>query len=183
VPNVALRKVIEMPEQKRKLKPIEQCPDGHYYNSSMTGENCAVCGKKLDPPEQEEEPLAEESMLLDERDWVCGWLVCVKGLNKGKGYVIREGKNFIGSTSSMDMQIIGDKKIEKKNHAVIIYDTRQKTTMLLPTDSHGMVYWQGQAIFEPVALEPYNDIEIGESAFKYAPFCGADFTWAPDEDT
>jgi hypothetical protein len=164
-----------MPEQKRDLRPIEQCPDGHYYNSSKTGDICAVCGKKLDPPEPGE--TQAEAALVGEKDWVCGWLVCVRGQNKGQGYVIRDGKNFIGSASSMDIQILGDKKIEKKNHAVIIYDPRQKAAMLLPTESHGMVYWQGQAIFEPVTLEPYNDIELGESTFKFAPFCGADFSW------
>ena len=103
--------------------------------------------------------------------------MCIKGANKGRGYAIKDGKNFIGRASSMDIQISGDKKIEKKNHAVIIYDSRQKEAILLPTESHGMVYWQGQAIFEKVVLEPFNDIELGESAFKYAPFCGADFDW------
>jgi len=162
---------------KKQLKPIEQCPDGHYYNSSRTGDICAVCGKKLDPPEPEESEEASE-LSLAESDWTCGWLVCVKGVNKGRAYIIKDGKNFIGSTSGMDIQIIGDKKIEKKNHVVIMYDQRQKKTMLLPTDSHGMVYWQGQAIFEPKTLEPFDNIEFGESIFRYAPFCGEDFDWA-----
>jgi hypothetical protein len=77
----------------------------------------------------------------------------------------------------MDIQVVGDRRIEKKNHAAMMYDSNQKKTMLLPSDSHGMVYWQGQAIFEPVTLEPFNEVEIGESVFKYAPFCGADFVW------
>lgn len=165
--------------KKRKLKPIEQCPNGHYYNAVTNGEICAVCGTKLDPPEPEEltpEEL-EELTYIEEKNWVCGWLVCIEGPNKGNDYKIRDGKNFIGSASSMDIQIIGDKRIEKKNHAVILYDNRQKKTMLLPSDSHGMVYWQGQAIFEPVTLEPFNVVEFGESAFKYVPFCGPDFNW------
>jgi len=170
-------------EQKKKLKPIEECPDGHFYNSSKTGDICAVCGKKLDPPEAEETS-EDEIEVLEEKDWVCGFLVCIKGANKGKEYVIRDGKNLIGTASDMDIQIAFDKKIEKKNHAVIMYDYKQKKTMLLPTDSHGMVYHQGQAIFEPVTLEPFNEIEFGESVFKYVPFCGEDFSWKDtgDED-
>jgi hypothetical protein len=119
---------------------------------------------------------------LNEEEGVCGWLVCIKGVNKGRAYIIKDGKNFIGITSDMDIQITGDRKIVKKNHAVIMYDSRQRKTMLLPSDSHGMVYWQGQAIFEPKILEPFDDIELGESVFKYTPFCGADFDWADRGD-
>jgi len=169
-------------QQKKSLKPIEQCPDGHYYNTSRTGDVCAVCGKKLDPPAPEESEDADELIRLDENVWVCGWLVCIKGINKGRAYIIKDGKNFIGSTSDMDIQIIGDAKIEKKNHAVLMYDSRQKQTMLLPTDSHGMVYWQEQAIFDPKILAPFDNIELGDSIFKYAPFCSADFDWADQKD-
>ena len=161
----------------KKLKPIEQCPDGHYYNTMRTGDICAVCGKKLDPPPADESETEKEQDLLEEKAWVCGWLVCIKGINKGRAYIIKDGKNFIGSTSDMDIQIIGDKKIEKKNHAVIMYDSRQKKTILLPSDSRGMIYWQSQAIFEPKALEPFDSIELGESVFKYVPFCGDVFDW------
>jgi hypothetical protein len=171
-----------MPAPAKKLKPIEQCPDGHYYNSSRTGDICAVCGKKLDPPPIEESEETNELILLDEKEWVCGWLVCIKGINKGRAYAIKEGKNFIGRTSDMDIQIIGDKKIEKKNHAVIMYDSRKGETKLLPSDSHGMVYWKGQAIFEPQTLDTLGNIEFGESIFKYAKFCDADFNWSQGDN-
>ena len=169
-----------MTEQKRTLKPIERCPDGHFYNSSRTGEFCAVCGKKLDPPEAEEmtPEETEELTLQQEANKVCGWLVCIKGNNKGQDYVIREGKNFLGSASDMDIQVVGDKKIEKRNHAVIMYDPRQRSTMLLPPESRGMVYLNGQVLFEPTVLEPYDDLELGGSVFKYAPFCGHSFSWS-----
>ena len=173
-----------MQEEKRSLKPIERCPDVHFYNSSRTGDVCAVCGKKLDPPESEETTPGELEELARLRDLskVCGWLVCVKGPNRGLAYAIREGKNFIGSASGMDIQIIGDGKIEKTNHAVIMYDPRQRATMLLPPESRGMTYLQGQAAYEPIALEPFDSLEIGGSAFKYAPFCGPDFAWEDADD-
>ena len=165
-------------EQKKKLKPIEQCPDGHFYNSSRTGDICAVCGKKLDPQVEELTPdELSELVQVDEADWVCGFLVCYKGPNKGREYIIKDGKNLIGSASGMDIQIVCDKKIEKKGHAVIVYDSKQKRTILLPTDSHGMVYRKGQAVFEPVSLDAFDDIELGESVFKFVPFCGEDFSW------
>jgi len=165
-------------QKQRKLKAIEICPEGHHYNSSKYGDTC-WCGKKLDPPEPEEltpEELTELSY-LDEKSWVCGWLVCIKGPNKGRGYEIRDGKNFIGSASSMDIQIIGDRRIEKKNHAVVLYDSKARKTFLIPGDSHGLVYLQDEIIFEPKQMEAFNKIELGESLFRYAPLCGGEFDW------
>ena len=174
-----------MPDKtkKRKLKPIEQCPDGHHYNAVTNGEICPICGKKLDPPTPEEltpEELQEQTY-LDEKSWVCGWLVCIKGANKGRGYEIHDGKNFIGSASSMDIQIVGDKRVERLNHAVITYDSKTRTVLLIPGDSHGMVYLQEQAIFEPKELEAFSEVEIGESIFIFAPLCSGDFDWKDTE--
>lgn len=169
-----------MAEQKaRQLKPIEQCPDGHYYNSAKTGVKCGICGKELDPPDPEEltpEEL-EELTYLEEKRWVCGWLVCVKGANKGHAYTIQDGKNFIGSGSGMDIQIIGDKRIQKRNHAVVLFDAKSRKTLLMTGDSHGLVFLENQLVFDPVELTDFNNIELGESQFCYVPFCGANFAW------
>lgn len=173
-----------MAEKKpTKLKPIETCPDGHMYNSTKYGDTCPICGKKLDPPEEElSQEEMEESIYQDKREWVCGWLVCVKGPNKGRDYKIKDGKNFIGMSSMMDIQVLGDKRIEKRNHAVILYDAKTRTTVLLPADSRGMVYLQEQAVFEPKTIEPFSKIELGESVFVYAPLCGGDFDWTDYEE-
>jgi len=165
-------------EKKRVLKPIEICPNGHYYNSSRTGEICDVCGTKLDPPKDPEE--LYELTHIDEKDWIRGLLVCIRGPNKGNGYFVKEGKNYIGSASSMNIQIIGDKKIEKHNHAVIVYDQKSKKTMLLPGESRGIIYWQSHAIFEPQELKGTEKIELGESAFSYLQFNVEDYEWQAD---
>jgi len=164
--------------KKRELKPIEICPNGHYYNSSRTGDICDVCGEKLDPPEDLSDEEIKEYTYIEEQDRVCGWLVCIEGLNAGRDYQIRDGKNFVGSSSCMDIQILGDRKIEKKNHMVIAYDSRDKATTILPGESQGMVYWQGHAIFNPKELSANDRIEIGESVFKFIPFCDGDFDWS-----
>jgi hypothetical protein len=170
-------------KKPKKLKPIETCPDGHMYNSSKYGDTCPVCGKKLDPPEEEPTPEEiEELAYQDKRERACGWLVCVKGPNKGRDYKIKGGKNFIGTSSAMDIQILGDKRIEKRNHAVFLYDAKARASMLLPGDSRGMAYLEEQAVFEPKTVEAFNKIELGESLFVYAPLCGGEFDWAEYED-
>ena len=170
-------------KKPKKLKPIETCPDGHKYNSNKYGDTCPICGKKLDPPEEDLTPEEiEELAYQDKLEWACGWLVCVKGPNKGRDYKIKDGKNFIGSSSVMDIQIIGDRRIEKRNHAVILYDAKDKKTMLLPGESRGMVYLQEKAVFKPTDVEKFNKIELGESIFVYAPLCGDDFNWSDYEE-
>jgi len=168
--------------KKRQLKPIELCPNGHYYDTSATGEICDMCGAKLDPPEDMSDEDIKEFTHVEERDRVCGWLVCIEGPNVGRGYEIRDGKNFVGRASSMHIQILGDKKIEKKNHMVIAYDSKDKKTTILPGESQGMVYWQGKAIFAAQDLAAKNKIEIGDSVFKFIPFCDKDFDWSMLKD-
>ena len=161
----------------RELKPIEECPNGHYYNTSRTGDTCDVCGTKLDPPEDLPDDELVELTHVEEDEWVCGWLACTKGLNKGRGYEIRNRRNLVGSSSVMDIQIIGDKKIDKKNHAQIVYDPKTTKIHLVPGTNRGLVYLQEQLVFEPVEMEPFNSVQFGESVFTFVPLCGEAFDW------
>lgn len=164
-------------KSKRKLKPIEICPNGHYYNSSRTGEFCDVCGAHLDLPEDTPGDELLQLAHVEPRDRVCGWLVCIEGPHIGMDFKITDGKNYIGRSSLMPIHVFGDTKIEIKNHMVIAYDSNTKASTILPGESKGMIYWQGKAIFNPQKLSSGERIEIGESTFKFIPFCDDDFSW------
>jgi len=112
---------------------------------------------------------------------VCGWLVCIEGARAGKDYKIRDGKNFIGRADDMDIQILGDNQIVRRNHAVIAYDKKKRESVMLPGDSNGIAYVNDTACYVPVQLEAYNIIEMGESKFLFVPFCGDNFSWWNDE--
>lgn len=73
----------------------------------------------------------EEALFLQEEKPVCGWLVCVEGPRRGKDYKVMEGKNFVGRADDMDIQILGDNKISRRNHCVIVYDEKQGKTVML----------------------------------------------------
>ena len=87
---------------------------------------------------------------------------------------------FIGRADDMDIQILGDNKIERRNHAVIVYDAKKKENMILPGDSNGIVYLNEEAVYVPKPLHAYDLIEMGSSRFLFVPFCGEHYTW---EDT
>ncbi len=99
------------------------------------------------------------------------------GARKGKDYRIMAGKNFVGRADDMDIQILGDNKISRRNHCVIVYDDKQGKTVMLPGDSNGIVYLNGEAVYMPTQLQQYDVIEMGDSQFLFMPFCGDHFKW------
>ena len=119
----------------------------------------------------------EELLLAQEEIPVCGWLVCISGPRQGKDYKIRSGKNFIGRADDMDIQILGDNKISRRNHGVVVFDPKKRQTVLLPGDSNGLVYHNEAAVYTPTVLDSYDVIEMGDSRFVFVPFCGDNFMW------
>jgi len=77
----------------------------------------------------------------------------------------------------MDIQVLGDNKISRRNHGIIVFDSKKKETVLLPGDSNGIVYLNDTAVYTPMVLSPYDVIEMGDSKFVFIPFCGENFMW------
>lgn len=165
--------------------PLLECENKHLFNADKYGRVCPRCGLNVSEETQGKEKTDEEQaeeLYVREQERACGWIVCVAGPNKGRAYEIRSGKNFIGSGSRMDICILGDKRINKHNHAVIIYEEKDRKMVLAPGESEGMVYCQEKAVYAPTVLEPFHIIELGISRFVYAPLCGAGFGWDDYKD-
>lgn len=159
---------------------LVKCPSGHLYNALRYGKICPYCKMQLQDeagvkkPEGFEPPI---ELLEEEIKPVCGWMVCIAGARVGMDYKIHSGKNFIGRGDDMDIQIIGDNEINRKNHAIIVYDPKNRKTMLLPGDSEGLVYLNDDAVYTPTLVKPYQTIELGKSRFIFIPLCGDNFEW------
>ena len=78
----------------------------------------------------------------------------------------------------MDIQILGDNEINRRNHAVIVYDPKKLNTMILPGDSAGIAYLNDEPVYVPRELKPYDTISLGKSRFLFIPLCGKNFSWA-----
>ena len=160
---------------------IIHCGNGHAFSKRRYGTICPYCNMETATEEKKETGLTdmelEEKLIRETIKSVCGWLVCVEGPRKGKDYKIISGKNFIGRADDMDIQILGDNEISRRNHAVIVYDPKKKETVLLPGDSNGIVYWQESAVYAPTVLKAYDTIELGNSKFAFVSFCGEHFVW------
>ena len=116
-------------------------------------------------------------------DPVVGWLVCIKGPDRGRDYQIRSEKNSIGRSDSMDICISGDETISRADHAFVVYDPKKNTTRIQAGMSRGLIYLKGNEIVSSEVLKAYDQIEMGESVFVFVPFCGENFQWESQENS
>lgn len=163
------------------MSNLIRCQNGHMFSSRRYGTVCPYCNIETATKEKKETGQTdidiEELLFLEDVQPVCGWIVCISGPRQGKDYKIKSGENFIGRADDMDIQILGDNKISRRNHGIIVYDPKKKETVLLLGDSNGIVYHQDAAVYMPKVLNTYDVIEIGGSKFLFVPFCGEQFNW------
>lgn len=151
------------------------------FSARRYGTVCPYCNVETATKEKQETGKVSDEIeeLLFAQDVlpVCSWIVCISGPRQGKDYKIKAGKNFVGRADDMDIQILGDNQISRRNHGVIVFDSKKKETVLLPGDSNGIVYLNDAAVYMPMTLNAYDTIEMGESKFVFIPFCGDNFMW------
>ena len=169
---------------------LTRCPEGHIFSVRRYGNICPYCSKAItlsngkiptedDPNGSFGSTYTGEYEVMDP---VTGWLICIEGPSKGRDYRIHSEKNFVGRADGMDIQILGDNNIAKRNHAIIVYDPKKRKTILLPGDSQGLVYLNDEAVYAPEELKDYDSIEIGKSKFLFIPLCGENFEWTEADD-
>lgn len=169
---------------------LNRCKNGHMFSSRKYGDTCPYCNTNL----ERKDFTNSRRLMLDDPDKtlsisgvdenvdpVTGWLVCIEGAQYGKDFKIRAGKNFIGRADNMHIQILGDNAISRINHAAISYDSKNRNTYLLPGDSSGLAYLNGEAVYSPVELQAFSVIEMGQSKFIFIPLCGEHFEWSSEQ--
>ena len=107
---------------------------------------------------------------------VVGWLVCIKGPNKGREFRIHSDYNYVGSLSG-DIVIAGDTKISRERHMTIAYDSEQRKFFLSPASGANMIRLNDNPLLESRPLNSYDRIRTGDSVFLFIAFCGEKFGW------
>ena len=162
-----------------------RCSNGHLFSRRRYGTICPYCNietadkkpRHSNSDDARSDAEIEEELFKQEVDPVCGWIVCISGARQGKDYKVKRGKNFIGRADDMDIQILGDEKISRRNHAAIAFDPKKMESVLLPGEANGIVYLNGEAVYAPTVLNTYDVLEMGDSKFIFIPFCGEHFMW------
>ena len=110
-------------------------------------------------------------------DPVVGWLVCVKGSNRGKDYRIHNGNNFIGRSMNMDIQIANDDYVSNEYAAIIGYDDLEQKFFVAMGISSNLPRVNNITVTTEVYLKKYDKIKIGHTELIFIPLCGNDFDW------
>lgn len=165
---------------------LVRCQNGHMFSARRYGTVCPYCNietaSKIKPNVQLKDAELEEDIFYEEIEPVCGWLVCIEGVKRGLDFKVRMGKNFVGRADDMDIQILGDNGISRRNHAIVVYDPQHRNTVLLPGESSGLAYLNGDAVYTPRELAAYDIVELGKSRFLFVPFCGNNFEWKDKDE-
>lgn len=171
---------------------MKRCESGHYYDTDKHVV-CPLCSavnvaetpvaKQANSPQQAPAAAAlggkTVAVMKKEKgiDPVVGWLVCVKGPDRGLDYRIKGEKNFIGRATNMDIAILHDETISRENHLAISYNPKKKSFKVLPGEGRGIVYLNGDEVDSPKDLEKGDKIELGQTTLMFVPLCGEDFDW------
>ncbi len=155
-----------------KTSPVGYNPPG---GMDSTGATVAPEGyRKRNEAQNKTVALGHRDM---SREPVVGWLVCIEGPEKGKDYRLYDRQNTIGRSERMDVCIESDKAISRENHARIAYEPRHNNFTIIPGESTNNIYLNGQPIYVPTILNPYDVLEFGESKFLLVAFCCDRFNW------
>ncbi len=108
---------------------------------------------------------------------VVGWLVCLEGPDRGQDFRLHSEKNFIGRSAAMDVCIAGDESVSRDKHATLTFEPKKQSFWLIPGDSSGLVYLNGEVVHAPLQISGGDLIEVGKSKLVLTPFVGENFRW------
>jgi hypothetical protein len=178
-----------------------RCSAGHFYDPAKhTG--CPWCGPPLDAdprgaaeagdgktvpvrpqgaqPARGAAPQGATLRLIETPqgiDPVVGWLVCIHGPDRGRDYRLHLEKNFIGRAPAMDVCIAGDGAISREKHATVTFEPKKRQFWLIPGESSGLVYLNGEVLHVPTQIREGDVIEMGKTRLVLIPFVSDSFRW------
>lgn len=112
-----------------------------------------------------------------ETEPVVGWLVCIEGKQLGKAFELKNGKNFIGRSSQMDVVLEGDANVSRDRHAIVTYEPKGRAFFAQPGESRELFYVNGQVVLMNVVLQHRDILSVGKTQLMFVPLCGPDFSW------
>lgn len=108
---------------------------------------------------------------------VVGWLVCIEGQVMGRGFELKNGKNFIGRAQNMDVVLDGDANVSRDRHAIVTYEPKNRVFIAQPGDSRELFYLNDHVVLDNIELKAGDILAIGKTQLMFVPFCCKEFAW------
>lgn len=130
-------------------------------------------------------PAAEDdktiSLYAEEKgvDFIVGWLVCVKGPERGRDYRLHQGFNRIGRDYKMDVAVMEDTSMSREAACAVVYDDRSNQFFAVQ-QTGADAYLNGDALSGARPLGTGDVIGTGNSEFEFVAFCREGRTWEND---
>lgn len=105
-----------------------------------------------------------------------GYLICVKGEDYGKGFLLKSGNNSIGRSQSMDV-VLMDPKVSRDKQAYVMYEPRKREFYVRPGESSGLCYYNDEMIVAPTKIGQFDKIMLGDTVLMLIPVCCEQFSW------
>ena len=108
-----------------------------------------------------------------------GWLVVTAGPGRGASFALTAGVASIGRGADQTICLdFGDTAISRSAHASIAYDPEANRFYLGAGARTNLVRLDDRPVLATEELEDGAEIRIGETALRFAAFCGPGFAWA-----
>lgn len=107
---------------------------------------------------------------------VVGWLVCIQGEDMGKSFNLKDGRNFIGRSTKMDV-VLKDNSVSREKHAVVVYEPKRREFLAQPGESRELFYLNDNLVLNFEKLKANDVIQIGNTKLMFMPFCSEVFSW------
>lgn len=109
-------------------------------------------------------------------DPIAGWLVCIRGEEKGKSYPVLSRINTVGRGENIDIRLEKDLTISH-NHAKVSYERKKRKFYLSCGESKNTIYLNDDPVYNTTEINAYDVLEFGETLLVFIPFCGPRFSW------
>lgn len=126
---------------------------------------------------------AARSATANQTQFPVGWIIVIDGPGRGTCFTLFNGASSIGRGEDQAVRLdFGDTSISRNNHAAVAFDDEQRKFFLGHGGKSNLVRLNGKPVLSTEELSNGDQIRIGETTLKFVALCGADFTWATDED-
>ncbi len=175
-----------VPGLKDAKTPGTQAAQGSRAGMPRTepADSAAATGPRAEPTVRQSPPVSGMANMTVSAfrkrigvDPVVGWLVCIKGTNKGRDYRLHSDLNKLGRDPSMDVCIEGDDTVSRDIHCQMAFSPRNKTFSVLPGTGRNLVYLNGADVYSAMPLTAYDQIDVGDTSLLFVPFCNDQFDW------
>lgn len=154
-----IRNEVTIYEQIREKRELEHELTHFYSNSSDDSEKTigiAFNGEGIQP--------------------VVGWLVCERGPERGRSYILRQGRNFLGRSYSSDIIVNDDQSISREGHCSIIFEPQECVFYVYPSEK-GITALNGSILTAEQQITDEDVITVGNSTFRMIPYCKKGRSW------